>query len=36
MFGEVKAEVVAEHSGTVISMLPMQHVPEGAAAGIIL
>jgi hypothetical protein len=27
IFGEVKAEVVA-----VISMLPMQHMPEGVAS----
>lgn len=36
VFGEVQAEVVAEHSGTVVSLLPMQHVPAGVSAGIIL
>ena len=36
LFGEEKAVVVAEHAGTVVSLLPMQHVLQGVSGGIIL
>ena len=36
LFGEVIADVTAMHSGTIVSLLPIQHVPAGVSTGIIL
>lgn len=35
-FGDPIAEMPAEHAGTVISLLPMQHVRQGISVGILL
>jgi predicted deacylase len=36
LFGQVIADVIAKHSGTIVSLLPIQHVPAGVSTGIIL
>jgi hypothetical protein len=36
LYGEERGEVLAAKAGTVLSLIPMQHVSAGAAAGMIL